>query len=324
MNCKNCGYELEPEMVHFCPKCGAHVEGYGTIPEPKPKTTVTVWFQNKDAWQIEPMCGFDNVYPWKLYDKGQYSFSGAPDVDRVIRDTLDKGALAIKIECTEWFNFMKYAHKSLLFWDKRLTTIHGHRDFSPQYEYWHTTYETHQLTWNNINIEQAITKYLAKNEPAHYAGEPFDEKWEYTGEYRLPKKGEAYTYFTRKIEIANMDYDHDVLWIIQPRGIHAKQQEQQIKVGDIVWYDGSLIANSYYKDFRKATPDEVYEWFTREVDGNKYIAYEDAMQQTVLFYDSTIKIVDDIFSQDFIKHHNIPVMPCEWLQAIGGEMRHPE
>ncbi len=53
----------------------------------QPKTTVTVWDEHRKHKWI----------------KSSYTFNGLPDVDRVIEETLDEGALAVRIECDKEF-----------------------------------------------------------------------------------------------------------------------------------------------------------------------------------------------------------------------------
>lgn len=103
----------------------------------QPETTVT-------AWEAE-----ESVK--RGWYKSSYSFNGLPDVDRVINETLDKGALAIKIECDEAF-YINSSDSCEIVWIAKRDICMG----------WNYGNYRGRYGWHVSSLESAITKYLSK------------------------------------------------------------------------------------------------------------------------------------------------------------------
>lgn len=116
----------------------------------KTKTCVTVWM---------PDDGFISPFT-KLLHSGP----GLPDIPAIIADTLNKGALAVKVECSEMLNFIvKGPWTGCYIWQKCL----GKRINESGWEYknyyaWHLP----DIRITDTDIESAITDYLSKEKPA--------------------------------------------------------------------------------------------------------------------------------------------------------------
>lgn len=124
----------------------------GTHAKSKIKTTVTVWYKAQCPHPFDmALDGINNDN--ELWHRGYYHFSGPTDVDRVIAETLDKGALAVKIECSERFEFDNESdYTGCYIWQTKIKD-EGWDYLS--YNAWYLTDEDLP-----INIEQAITEYL--------------------------------------------------------------------------------------------------------------------------------------------------------------------
>jgi len=125
-------------------------DGYREILRPrkkKPVTTVTSWRLSRKG----------NVV------KDSYTFNGLPDIDRVIRETLDVGALAIKIECTKTLDRRRLGlgvFNGLYIWSKNIGEINHcscEHVWCPTYYTW--SYTNRCLTITNADIESAIREY---------------------------------------------------------------------------------------------------------------------------------------------------------------------
>jgi hypothetical protein len=127
MKCKNC--------ANYKPKDEA---------KPKPKTTVTVWNDVGDG----------------VWVKTSYTFSGTPNIPRIVRETLDEGALAVKVECSVPFAFMAYEDTAMYFWKEQLCLLHS---YHLGLKYMLASYLT------DTDMDDAVAKYLAaqkKDKPA--------------------------------------------------------------------------------------------------------------------------------------------------------------
>jgi hypothetical protein len=91
-------------------------------PAPKSQTTVTVWWMSKCAHQKTKGIVLKNDF-----DRDSYTFKGTPDIPRIMAETLEQGALAIKVECTESYQFEIYTSTSMYFWEKSLDLLHSYR-----------------------------------------------------------------------------------------------------------------------------------------------------------------------------------------------------
>ena len=104
------------------------------------------------------------VTQWRLNNKGNvvkdsYTFNSTPDVDRVIRETIGIGALAIKIECPDNIPGIKLTddifHKVYI-WKKGIGKIkgYGRENYPNVYVYW-----LNDDFITNADIESAIREY---------------------------------------------------------------------------------------------------------------------------------------------------------------------
>jgi hypothetical protein len=125
--------------------------------EPKPKTTVTVWWEK--GLNIIGLCDEsvsegrrNKPFAWCMY-----TFSGTPDIDRVIRETLDKkGALAVKIECTVDFKIDYWGITPFVYiWKRNSLNRAGDT-------YCHNENFIVANCLTPEEIEQAITEHLSK------------------------------------------------------------------------------------------------------------------------------------------------------------------
>lgn len=262
------------------------------VSTPEPHTTVAVW-GSKDWWidlEAEDYERYDHIpnhYEKDLFLKVGYTFSGTPDIDRVIADTLKRGALAVKVECTKNISL------------KGEQTGNGGYIFKeclkPYISSWHfKNYLCYYFFDSDNHIEQAITEYLSKQE----------------------------------------------------------QQEPEIKEGDVVWceddlyqvtgfdygdnYTDCMVADTNgdieilpFSSFRKATPDEVIEWFTVEVDGIPTWIWEDkngrmVIQQENRSHDlgiSSTNTVSTALFNAFKEKYGFSVIPYSWAQKLWGDER---
>ena len=118
----------------------------------QPKTKVTVWDRNK----VTDSCHRGN------WHKSSYSFNGLPDVDRVIRETLDEGSLAVRIRCDSKFKPIVCHTNSIVF-------LINDIDFGvPARDDYHSYHDA-----EDDDIESAITKYLSE-QPKYAVG---DKVW---------------------------------------------------------------------------------------------------------------------------------------------------
>ena len=117
----------------------------GTHAKSQIKTTVTVWGKHS---------AFGATIP---FNTTTYTFTGTPDVDRVKRETLDKGALAIKIESSVDFKYGCFNTPSLIIWN---TCIKGCAPSMGVGKY-RGCYDGGDERDRSADIEQAITEYLA-------------------------------------------------------------------------------------------------------------------------------------------------------------------
>ena len=122
----------------------------------KPITTVTVWF-DCIHWVKWPV-----INEWEAhgkFGKFHYSFSGTPDIDHVIHDTLDKGALAVHIHCNEFFVSDPEAYKT----DDMIMLSGCLQQQGSKYRETNITFWHAGTNWYN-RIESAITEYLSKQD----------------------------------------------------------------------------------------------------------------------------------------------------------------
>ena len=107
------------------------------IPRPKPvRTTVTVWETDKAKYE--------------------YHFKGLPDIDRIIRETLEEqGALAIKVECNKEFIFDGLSCESCYIWLEKIGSV---KPSWWKYKKFYAAYGNKDIT--STDIEAAIKTYL--------------------------------------------------------------------------------------------------------------------------------------------------------------------
>lgn len=111
--------------------------------KPTPKTTVTVWNDVGDG----------------VWVKTSYTFSGIPDIKRVIRETLDKGALAVKVECPGHVR-LKEDHPP---YDAAHIFVNGlcvpGWDYNDKYAAWYGEADMDSV------MDDAVAKYLSAQKP---------------------------------------------------------------------------------------------------------------------------------------------------------------
>lgn len=125
--------------------------------EENPTTTITVWgAYSPYTAQHGVMLG------WKIKDYinvKEYTFKGTPDINRVTKETLDKGALAIKVMCTIPFEFACYSrYETCYLWNTDIGTINKCGNMHKSY---YATTASEQKDVADTDIEAAITAYLA-------------------------------------------------------------------------------------------------------------------------------------------------------------------
>ena len=122
----------------------------------EPKTTITVWYDKAPTFRDVP-------YGKLIWDdrttppyKGFYSFKGLPDIDRVIKETLEKGALAVKVKCSEEFFFeIENTEQCYIWYNKLGLTINGVEFML----------STHHNSVSDTDIEAAITEWMKRRKP---------------------------------------------------------------------------------------------------------------------------------------------------------------
>ncbi len=127
-------------------------------PEPV-TTTVTVWWIHGEEKLQKLIKTMHNIDRQKLNtcNKGEYSIDGIPDISTIITETLDKGALAIKVTCTEDFQFTDDEHTmtdTVYLWKGEVDS-----------DGWEYEEYNGLFSHTDADIESAITDYLAKEKP---------------------------------------------------------------------------------------------------------------------------------------------------------------
>ena len=99
-------------------------------PKPKqPHSRVTVWDETiKNGQTYHNLKRIQDVC-WR-YD---YTFNGLPDVDKVIKETLDEGALAVRIECDGQFTGRKTAADTMCLFQKKVRLGWDYGDYYGSY-----------------------------------------------------------------------------------------------------------------------------------------------------------------------------------------------
>jgi len=253
MNCESCKNYAPKEQT---PKQGRDSKGHftGKQAKQKPRTTVTVW---ADASTTPfPMLQLISCHLHNGIRQYTYSFDGLPDIDMVIEDTLEHGALAVKVECTERFDANQYDMGI------QITGFYAWKVDLNLDGIYHEILHCNTLSYcgnkcvitSDADIEAAITAYLGKQKPksAHKDGErceltattdkhrkpPQKHHFEYTGEYRAPHKDEWMVSAANTIQTCDFD-TYDANNPIDKREILRlviDKPEPQFKVGDVVGY----------------------------------------------------------------------------------------
>jgi len=162
-------------------------------PKPKqPHSKVAVWdetIKNGQTYhnlqRIKDAC-------WR-YD---YTFNGLPDIDRVIKETLDEGALAVRIECDENFGCKDGFGGGIYLWDNNVDLNYG----------W--PYSGYRGWWAIDVIEQLESAVIAycKEQSAKQSKQPLpkfevgDKVW-WSGKSNL-----TYVYPKQEASIIGCDY----------------------------------------------------------------------------------------------------------------------
>lgn len=302
--CENCKYPGKV-TVDPCADCVYHEYFIPKESEPKspePVTTVTVWYDDtKDHTSVvgyKPYGKPDDA----LYDKGTYSFFGTPDIDHIIEEIkLGKpdGALVVKIECDYIFELKNkektipvFRNNGLLIFSDFLGLPNDYFGNYDEYRFWliDATGEAEE------EIEQAITEYLKgkENNP-------------------IPSR--------EKIKVGDVVFTSEN----EPALVVSVQ-------GNTAWartlFDMGNDSSTHYRNcnLRKATPNEVLDWFTIDVDGIPFIAHRmecgiklrNNKISHIVYDDSVIgNEVSDMAVLDFIKRHvKDKVIPEKWVKAL--------
>jgi hypothetical protein len=266
--------------------------------KPQVKTTVTVWWERHSAFGAT-----------KPFHTSTYSFSGTPDIDRIIcRTKLGEpdGALVIKVECTEPFIIEDGSFSIVCIFDEnklKYNKIFGY------------SYNGYRVISRAIDsdIEAAITDYLAQKEQDIKVG---DIVWHGNQTGRGDKERLA---FVRCIDL---------------QGILLQFADCLRKEEDSAMYDIGIIPH-----LRKATPNEVLAYFTKEVDGNLFVAYEmgnnkykrieikctcmDGGESLTVCQPFYLEHVDSIMRNSFLKSYNIIPIPYIWWSMMWDKMQYP-
>lgn len=283
--------------------------------KPQPNTTVTVWsaFSPDIVQSGTHLGGSIDSY----IHKREYTIEGTPDIDRIIAETLEQGALAVKVECTEEFNAIdmydiKIKPMGVYIWDAHIGKIKHKwgviKNYTPYYNYWLFNHGISDVS--DSDIESAIKTYLGKEkEPpksAHKRGEHFDDKWDYAGEFRIPIKDEYFVGTVNPIVVQSY-VEHPQECISSYRELLIPRQPE-FKVGDIVRvqaiedqkYTGIITkiidgwrifikpkneeeSWVHINNVYPATPEEIAEFYTVELAGEKAIAKKDENCEDIYF-----------------------------------------
>lgn len=174
------------------------------------------------------------------FAKKTYTFKGLPDVDRVIQEMLvEEGALAVKIECSEKFMLDSIMWKNCYIWKKELKLKQSGWNNNHYKDYWKWYIDGGGPKLSDTDIESAISEYLKNQKQSFRVGQI--------------------------VFASNLGgYQANLGKILELQGYFCTIEDVN---GTRIIYEKS--------DIRPATPDEVDEWYTREVDGEPVRAYED-------------------------------------------------
>ncbi len=306
--------------------------GYREIlrPRKKPKTKVTVWAKLGTNIKGSSLWGWRCVKP-EVY-VGEYSFTGTPDIRRIIKETLKQGALAVKVESTEKFP----ADKANIFvtscyiWKSCIETGFGGWYNSPD-----DAYKQFYSDSEDSDIEAAITAWLEKEKKES----PITEKWTFAkSEPAAPK-------ITPNI----IKGDDGNLYELGTGGGLYKPPAPEFYVGEIVVVDDELcrvekvdcgvkdvfvvnrIGDGWYKTWdcnHHATLDEIETFYTSGVGGHKVRAYEDEDGDIrvsylckdggddfmVVYCETEIEIM-----RSFCESAHLPIMPNDERRRLYGD-----
>jgi hypothetical protein len=287
---------------------------------------------------------------WKYYMKGSSTFNvgtytvpGTPDIDRIIHETLEQGALAIKVECTETFRLQDgccytYDNRGCYIWSTEIGDLgDGWKFENKDYFGWHLPGGEYNRK-TDADIESAIRDYMEKQKtlPPVACLDVVAKHYELTSEdvqaaikgYKDGKKKQP-TGVGKNIVVGEDGNQYE----LGTSGGEYKQSPTH-KVGDIVVCGGRICEifrikprnNSdivvIFKDkkfehttpraIRPATPDEIDEWYTVEIDGVRVRAYECVSGKTRLYFGyngSYGEFIEDYVLRGLLKNSNIPIMP---------------
>jgi hypothetical protein len=315
----------------------------------KPVTTVTVWFGEEPSLELFVKLTWEtrSTPPFK----GSYTFRGLPDVDRVIRETLEQGALAIKIECTGSFNFRSVVEKSCYIFDRcigELGRTWKHED-NEKYLGWHNA----NSIIHDSDIEVSITKRLKSPKPSVTVVsvdrkgnviEP-DKVELIDGGYRV-----THTMTKEEMDAGNctismpskeIDFDLEIIKgseqklpkpfhmgqivarcdiLLKVRGMDTAGMEVVTKDGNSHWHKYDL--------FRPATEAEIDEFYICELAGEPVRAYETDIGNIRLqftYYHSLLVEEALHVACTLLDFAHIPIMPWSEVQRLyNGEFKPPK
>lgn len=233
--------------------------------EPELKTTVTVW-----RVELREPEGYDS---WEEIIKKQYTFDGLPDIGAIISDTLKKGALAIKVECTKSFMLEWVLCDGCYLLQKGI----GHIKWLGWRYEGYIALRIPQCTpmVTDADIEVAITKYLKHR--------------------KTPEKKEP----AFKVE--------DLI-ILEPGGV-VQIREISDSFIRVLGKDGSskVVPD---RSFRHATPAEVDDWYRRDI-GHGVTAWAKKNDGSDELIDMHIEY--EVYGRDYYFPRKVGLAICEKL-----------
>ena len=283
----------------------ALLDGLTEKPEPaEPVTTVTVWWDRNIEHPIP-----DEILEFHshLFTVVKYEKQGTPDIPRIIKETLEQGALAIKVECTEKFDIINIglgiANKMYL-WSSSLGEIIQNNDYCTLSGYygWSWSEEQNYITYSDI--ESAIKSWLGKQKEPDYNPEYYKGSG-YVFNEKQPKRDA-----TIRRDCTGPLPEFCVGQIVVVDGAIGIITSKESGYCYITYKSGRTGTAPYYM-IRPATPAEIASFYTCELAGEKVRAYEDEDGSDVYFIHHN-EVWDDVrlpFARHLCKKAGIPIMP---------------
>jgi len=210
----------------------------------QPHSKVTEW-RSRGAWLS---CG---------YSKTSYTFTGLPNVDRVIRETLDEGAVGVRIECDEEFE------SDIVVTTQNVYIYNSDIDYLGwsigKYLGWHAD------TGKNTSLESAIKSYCKEQSSKHPELK-----------YRVGDKLQ-WTVGKQAVSVrcVNKDKSYDIE-TAEGKLYHCRESSlsppPDMQIGDTFKLHGVKMEIIAHDDERRASQDEY--WYDASV-GNKWHKTDD-------------------------------------------------